>query len=254
MSLSGKTIVVTRDASQAKPFVNLLKEKNADVLLFPTIKLTDTDDSEVIQKVATRISDFDWIVFTSAIAIRFFMKYVNGDDLKNLKIACVGKKTAAELSIHNLTADLIPSKFTLENLLHEMKKLDLKDKKICIPCSSLSNNDLKAGFENGGAIVEQIVVYKNEPFIDQDKTELIEKIVNKKIDCITFFSPSAVYSFILLTGTKYLEMIRKQNILFAVIGSTTEKAVINCDFLPIIKPVESDNQSMVEALTNYFSI
>jgi len=253
MSLSGKTIVVTRDASQAKPFVKLLKEQNAVVFLFPTIKLTDADNIEVIQKVANRISDFDWIIFTSGIAIRFFMKYTNSADLTNLKIACVGKKTAAELSTHNLTADLIPSKFTSENLLHEMKELDLKNKKIFIPCSSLSNNDLKTGLENEGAIVEQVVVYKNKPFENPDKIKLQKKIENNEIDCITFFSPSAVNSFIQILGQKTVEKIGNQKIPIAVIGSTTNKSVINHGLNPNIKPVESDNQSMVEVLNEYFS-
>ena len=73
MSLSGKTIVVTRDANQAKLFVDLLEKQNADVYLFPTIKLTDADNTEIIKDIAARINEFDWIIFTSAIAIRFFI-------------------------------------------------------------------------------------------------------------------------------------------------------------------------------------
>ncbi len=254
MSLKGKTIVVTRDENQAKPFINLLKENQADVFLFPTIKLTDADNSEAIKKVTASISDFDWLIFTSAIAIRFFMKFANSADIKNLNIAFVGKKTAAELSIHNLTADLIPSKFTSKNLLHEMKKQDLKNKKIFIPCSSLSNNDLKEGLENEGAEVEQMVVYKNEPYENPDKTELQKKIDNNEIDCLTFFSPSAVNSFVQIIGEKIITLIKNQNIPIAVIGSTTEKAVINHGLNPNIKPDESDNQSMIEALIKYFSV
>ena len=180
------------------------------------------------------------------------MKFINNDDLKSLKIACVGKKTAAELSIHNLTADFVPSKFTSKNLLNKMKQSDFKAKKIFIPCSSLSNNFLKTGFENEGAIVEQVVVYKNEPFENPDKLNLNKKIENNKIDCITFFSPSAVNSFFKIMGQKTLEKIRDQILPIAVIGSTTESAVINHEINVIIKPVESDNQNMVEALIKYF--
>lgn len=251
MSLFGKTIVVTRDASQAKPFLNLLKENQAGVFLFPTIKLTNADNPELIYKVTSRISEFEWIIFTSAIAIRFFMEHANTADLKDLKITCVGKKTAEELSKYNLSATLIPAIPTSVNLLIEMKTLDLKNKQILIPCSSLSNNDLKEGFENEGAIVEQVVVYKNEPFDNPDKIHLVEKIENKKIDCITFFSPSAVNSFTKIIDDDILTLIKDQNIPIAVIGPTTEKAVINSGLNPTIKPVESDNQSMVEALINF---
>ena len=55
MSLKGKTIVVTRDASQAKPFVKLLNEKQANVFLFPTIQLTDPDEIQIIQSTAEKV-------------------------------------------------------------------------------------------------------------------------------------------------------------------------------------------------------
>ena len=108
MSLIGKTIVVTRDASQAKPFVKLLNDEQANVFLFPTIQLTDPDNIQNIRNTAKNVSSYDWIIFTSAIAVRFFLKYFNPTNLKNVKIACVGKKTDEELNLYNLKAELIP--------------------------------------------------------------------------------------------------------------------------------------------------
>ena len=96
MSLIGKTIVVTRDASQARPFVKLLKEKQADVFLFSTIQLTNPDNVKSIRDTANKVSTYDWLIFTSAIAVRFFLKYVNLENLKDINIACVGKKTDEE--------------------------------------------------------------------------------------------------------------------------------------------------------------
>jgi len=252
MSLAGKTIVVTRDVSQAKPFVSLLEKQGALVILFPTIKLEDSENTELIRDSVKNISKYHWIIFTSAIAIRFYMKHIDSNKLEKLKIACVGNKTAEELSLYNLNADLIPKIFTSENLLKEMKNLDLKDKKVFIPCSSLSNDFLKNGLEKEGAIVEQVVVYKNEPYDNPDKLELQNLIANNKIDCLTFFSPSAVNSFVQIVDDEYIDWIKKQNVPIAVIGSTTEKAVINLRLNPTIKPVESDNGTMVEALVKYF--
>jgi len=249
MSLSGKIIVVTRDASQAKPFVNLLNENQAKVFLFPTIQLKDPDDIQSIQNTANNIYNYDWIIFTSAIAVRFFLKYTN---LKNVKIACVGKKTDEELDQYNLKADLIPKEFTSKKLLSEMQKLNLKNKQILIPCSSLSNDDLKNGFEKQGAIVNKLIVYVNSIFENPNKENLKEKIEKKLIDCITFFSPSAVNSFVQLIGKESVKKIRLQNIPIAVIGSTTEFAVKEHQLNPTIKPSISDNEHMVDALMDYF--
>lgn len=253
MSLAGKTIVVTRDASQAKPFINLLKDKEANVFLFPTIRLTDADNTGNIYEVANRITNFDWIIFTSAIAIRFFMKYIKYNYLQNIKIACVGAKTADELKLYKLSANLIPKEFSSKQLLSEMQNFDLKNKQILIPCSSLSNNELKSSFENKGVKVEQIVVYNNKPFDNPNKIELQNKIKNNEIDCITFFSPSAVNAFINIIEQKITDLIRNQNLPIAVIGSTTEKAVIKNRLNMTIKPIISDNENMVNAILNYFS-
>ena len=252
MSINGKRIVVTRDATQAKPFVNLLYEKNANVFLFPTIKLTDPDDIQSIQNEAHKVFNYDWIIFTSAIAVRFFLKYIKLHNLENVKIACVGTKTDAELKQYNLKADLIPEEFTSKKLLSEMQNLELKNKQILIPCSSLSNDYLKNGFEKQGAIVKKLVIYRNSQFENPDKEKLKEQIKKKQIDCITFFSPSAVNSFVQLIGNESVEQIKIQSIPIAVIGSTTEVAVKQIQIHPAIKPHISDNLHLVEALEEYF--
>jgi len=252
MSLKGKTIVVTRDASQARPFESLLNEKLANVFLFPTIQLTDPDNIQNIHETANNVSNYDWIIFTSAIAVRFFLKFTNPNNLKHVQIACVGKKTDTELNQYNLKADLIPNEFTSKSLLSEMQKLDLKNKQILIPCSSLSNDDLKNGFEKQGAIVNKLIVYVNSIFENPNKENLKEKIEKKLIDCITFFSPSAVNSFVQLIGNETVEQIKLQNIPIAVIGSTTEVAVKDYQLNPTIKPSISDNKNMVDALMDYF--
>ena len=252
MSLKGKTIVVTRDARQAKSFVNLLNEKKANVFLFPTIQLSDPSNIQIIQDTANTVSNYNWIIFTSAIAVRYFLKYTNPKDFKNVKIACVGKKTDAELNQYNLKADLIPKEFTSNRLLSDMQNIDLKNKKILIPCSSLSNDDLNNGFKKQGAIVNKLVVYVNSVFENPDKAKLKAKIEKKLIDCITFFSPSAVNSFVQLIGNESLEQVRLQNIPIAVIGSTTEITMKDYQLIPAIKPIISDNEHMVLALIEYF--
>jgi uroporphyrinogen-III synthase len=253
MSLSGKTIVITRDANHAQSFANILKAHQVNIILFPTIKISNPGDTTLIKKVVRNISNFHWIIFTSAFAIRFFMKHINSIELKRVKIACVGNKTAKELSIYNLTASLIPREYTSKNLLTEMKRLDLKNNQILIPCSNLSGSDLKIGLENVGAKVKQIIVYNNEPFINPNKIDLQKQIENNLVDCLTFFSPSAVNSFIKIMDKEIVALIKQLNLPIAVIGSTTEVAVLEQRLKPTIKPIKSDNQGMVEALSKFFA-
>jgi uroporphyrinogen-III synthase len=135
MSLSGKTIVITRDLYQAKPLVKRLKNLGANVLLLPIIKITGPDDPDFIRTYLTDIGSFEWIIFTSANAIRYFFKFKNNDnnDLHKIKIACIGKKTAEVLKTYNLKPSLIPGTFTSEELLKAILKYDIRGKRILLP-------------------------------------------------------------------------------------------------------------------------
>ena len=118
MSLSGKTLVITRDETQAKPFAQKLEALGATILLFPTIKITEPDYPDQIRKLVHDPVVYDWIIFTSANAVRYFMKYLNNSQksLEKVNISCVGKKTAEILKKFNVTPALIPEKYTSEFL------------------------------------------------------------------------------------------------------------------------------------------
>jgi uroporphyrinogen-III synthase len=250
MSLSGKTIVITRDLNQSKPFVKRLKNLGAKILLFPIIKITGPDDPDSIRTYLTDISTFEWIIFTSANAVRYFFKFKNRDrnDMHKIKIACVGKKTAELLKTYNLTPVLIPSTFTNEALLKAIIKYDVWRKRILLPVSNIAGNELQEGLQTHGAFVERIEIYKNVPYRNSQREMLFQKIENKLVDCITFYSPSAINNFADLIGEKGITLINTRKIPIAVIGSTTAQAAREKNLNPGIMPAGSDEESFVEEL------
>jgi uroporphyrinogen-III synthase len=256
MSLSGKTIVITRDLNQAKSFVERLKNLGAKVLLFPIIKITGPDDPDLIRTYLTDISTFEWIIFTSANAVRYFFKFKNNgrNDMHKIKIACVGKKTAEVLKAYNLTSLLIPSTFTSEELLKAILKYDVRRKRILLPVSNLAGNELQEGLQTHGAFVERIEVYKNILHRNSQKEMIFQKIENKSVDCLTFYSPSAINSFADLIGEKGITLINTRKIPIAVIGSTTAKAARGKNLNPEIMPAKSDEDTFVEELERFFEV
>jgi uroporphyrinogen-III synthase len=254
-SLSGKTILITRDMNQAKPMVDRLKNLGAVVLIFPTIKISPPDNPDLIRGYLADISVFEWIVFTSSNAVRYFDKFKNREqkNLKNIKIACVGKKTTEALEELNLTPVVVPNVQTSRGLLEAILNHDIKGQRILLPVSNLASKDIQEGLQAHGAHVERIEVYKNVPFPNHNRELIYKKIDNNIIDCITFYSPSAINSFANLMGEKGISLINTRKIPIAVIGSTTALAARDQNLHPTIQPIQSDDQNFVQGLIEYFN-
>ena len=254
MSLLGKTIVITRDENQARPFAEMLENLGATILLFPTIKISPPDNAAQIRKTLADLSSFNWIIFTSSNAVRYFFKFIDEkqNTLQKLKIACVGNKTTETLRGFHLIPTIIPDIHTSRELLDALLIHKVKGKRFLLPVSNLAGYNLQEGLQNHGALVERLVIYNNVP-ITNSKNELIfEKIDNHRIDCITFFSPSAVNTFVDLMGEKGITLINTKKIPIAVIGSTTSLAARKNHLNPEIIPAKSDEKSLLEELQRYF--
>jgi len=254
MSISNKTIVVTRDSSQAKPFIKQLKNLDAKVIQFPVIKISAADDYDHILAVVSELDKFDWIIFTSTNAVKFFFQLVDKKQsvFQEIKIACVGKKTAGALKTFNLSPELIPEQYTALDLLKAMQKYDLNAKSVLIPVSNLAGPELEQELQKRGALVKQVVVYKNVAFKNPQRDSMYQKISDNLIDCITFFSPSALNSFIDQMSDNVVSIINANKISVAVIGRTTAFAAQKKNLQLVIQPEKSDIQSFIQALNEFF--
>lgn len=255
MPLTGKTIVITRDVKQAEPFSSQLKRLGTNVILFPTIKIVGPDEPEKIRAGLEDISHYSWIVFTSANAVSYFFKFVfrNEVDFKRINIACVGKKTAEVLGDFNLSPTLIPNKFSAQDIFEAMRKYDIKGKHILIPVSNLAAHEIENELQALGAIVKRVELYQTKTYKNPDTEMLHQKISDNLIDCVTFFSPSALNAFIQLMGEEVINEINSNQIAIAVIGSTTAKAAEEVKLKLIIQPMQSDSESFLQALKEYYS-
>jgi uroporphyrinogen-III synthase len=246
--------VVTRDTNQAKSLIQQLTTHGAEVIRFPTIEITDPDDPEKIREVLRNISNFDWIIFTSTNAVKYFYRFVdqNRKLIQQVKIACVGKKTAETLAEFSLKPTLIPERYTSLDLLKELEEIDVEGKHILLPTSNIARNDLERGLLVRGAQVQRIEVYKNIPYSNPQSELLYKKINNDSVNCITFYSPSALNAFIRLMGDEVVSLINAKQIAIAVIGPTTAQAAREKNLAPSIQPSQSDDQNFVEELIKYY--
>ncbi len=96
-TLQGWRIVITRAAEQTQELRARLEELGAEVLLLPMIRFLEPEDSSGLDRAIRSLADFEWLIFTSANAVSFFMARCRalGISAKNgrTKIAAVGSAT-----------------------------------------------------------------------------------------------------------------------------------------------------------------
>jgi len=105
----------------------------------------------------------------------------------------VGEKTAEKIKTYQFPVHFIPGKFTTKQLGKEL--IEIKNKKILLVQSSLSNDQLKNLLKKNGAQVTNIPIYQTE-FIDERDETFEQLLLHDAIDYITFTSSSSVIGFV----------------------------------------------------------
>src|SRR5262249_31937851 len=121
LPLFGQCIVVTRPQESGRQAATALEALGAEVLLAPTVEVRPITDTRPLDSAMDRLEAYDWLVFTSANGVRFFVDRLDalGRDLRalgQLKLAAIGPTTAAALARNHLRADLIPEEYRSESL------------------------------------------------------------------------------------------------------------------------------------------
>src|SRR5262245_4773615 len=106
--LNGKTIVITRAASQSADLRNRLEDLGARVIECPTIQIVPPTSWKPVDNAIRRLQTYQWLLFTSANAVEQFMDRM-GDQRPTIPIAVVGSATAAKLNRWGLQPSLVPS-------------------------------------------------------------------------------------------------------------------------------------------------
>ena len=200
--LLGKTVLVTRPTAQAATLSAALKNVGAKVLEFPSIKILPPKDWTGLDQAIRDMRTFDWILFTSVNGVEYFMKrlFLHGKDARMLggvKIGVIGEKTAEVLTSFGLKADLVPGKYTTEDLLKKlMEQNEITSRSFLLPRTNIAPEYLSKELCRLGAKVREAVAYETVPNLEPGKKRELEKWVeNQNIDYITFTSASTVDHF-----------------------------------------------------------
>ncbi len=202
--LLGRRVVVTRAREQAEELAAPLRALGAEVILMPATRIERLDDAPLRFALA-QADGYDWLVFTSANAVRITCDTLRGmgRDVRALfgtKIAVVGRATARAVEAAGLAADLVPSRFVAEGVLEALDRgISVAGARVLYPAAEGARDILPAGLEARGAIVDVIPIYRSVP--DGEGAEALRtRLLAQDVAWVTFTAGSAVRAFVAAVG------------------------------------------------------
>ena len=262
--LGGRQILLTRPKQNISKLAGNLRKLGAQVIELPSIETRPIEPNPVLNGALERFgkrAKEEWLVFTSPIGVQVLfeqlkemkkdMRDLIGIPMKNgveIKIAAIGKSTAAELENHSLSADLIPDVYCAAQLGRELAKAAAADSAVTIVRAAKGSKELIPPLEKVGIMVEDIPLYVTEYQIHEELHEkLAGMFADREIDAVTFTSASTVQGFV-----KAVHGVEFENITAVCIGEQTAREAEKYG-MDIVVSERASMDSMTEKIVELFA-
>src|SRR5262245_57914999 len=174
--LFGRRVLVTRPRHQAEEMVRRLEQLGAIAYVLPVVEVRDPADWQPVDDALARLSEYQWLVFTSANGVqRFFARLLDtGRDLRavgSLRIAAIGPGTTAALKHWHLTPDVVPPSFRSEELAATLTP-KVAGQRVLLARADRGRDVLRDELAKV-ASVEQLAVYSQVDAVEMDSQVML---------------------------------------------------------------------------------
>jgi uroporphyrinogen-III synthase len=195
LPLSQMTVLVTRSAGQSSQFSELLTAVGANVLEMPALEIRAPSSWQPLDIAVSQLKDYDWLILTSANAVTYFLerlaKVGNLNELKAVKLAVVGKKTAKVLTQYGYQPNFVPPDFVADSLVANFPG-QVEGLKLLFPrVESGGREVLVKEMTVAGAKVTEVPAYESGCPTEPD-AEAIAALRAQRVDVMTFASSKTV--------------------------------------------------------------
>ena len=162
-------------------------------MIAPAIAIEPPESWTIADAALRRIGTYDWVVFTSANAVRALVGRADaiGIDrgiLCQARIGVVGPATASVVEHTLRRPDVVPAVHTAEGLAAELT--DVGNGRVLLPRGDLASDALPAALHERGAFVDEVVVYRTGP--GPGIAAITDATRSGDVDALLFASGSAV--------------------------------------------------------------
>ena len=157
-SLAGLAVIVTRPARQAARFIQLLGDRGATAIAFPTLAIEPVAIGSH-KRPPLAFDNFDWVIYTSANAVEQSLAQLGRPG--ESRIGAIGRATARSLAEAGIVVHAVPeSGSDSEGLLAHPGLSEARGRRILIVKGIGGRDVLRAGLLAGGAEVTTVEVYR----------------------------------------------------------------------------------------------
>jgi uroporphyrinogen-III synthase len=247
--LRGWRVAVTRPAHGAAELSELLRARGAEAVALPLLRIAPPEDATPLLSAARRIADYDWIVFTSASAVRALHDALRDEGRLVRRppgrIAVVGPATAAAVAeLLSWSVAAVPDEYVADAVSAAMAAAaPLRGARVLWPRARDARDVLPGELRAAGAILDDPEAYRTVEDLENARV-LSAMLMHGQLDAVTLTSPSAV---------RCLAAARPRlgGAILAVIGPVTAQAA-RASGLPVhVEPDQHTIPELVSALAAY---
>jgi len=260
--LFGARVLIPRRIEQARAFAATLSDLGAQPVFAPVTRLEPPTDRTELEKAIDRIDTYEWIVFTSANAVRRFFEELRSHrkDARALglaRVACVGPVTAAALSEEGIRADVVPSHgdavVVAESIVNAAGG-QIREARVLMPRAEQGRDEAVEALMASGADVNVVPVYRTVTVApdDPDVRYGLRALQRGRIDVAAFFAPSQVRALLELLGDGGAQLVNACRTITAI-GSTTSRTLERHGIRVDLVPSSPDAQVLANELAQTYN-
>lgn len=192
LPIEGKCIVVTRAEEQSGALVERLAALGATVHVCPLIAIAPPEDMTPLYAAIERLAEYDWLMLTSANAVRALFEHMDAALPEHLSVGVVGPATAQVLAEYGVVPRFMPGVHTAEAMVAEIG--DMAGQRVLIPAADIARETLAEGLRERGAHVDVVTAYRTVR--GAGAQQLVSLLRAQQVHVITLTSPSSVRSML----------------------------------------------------------
>ncbi|MDP4163570.1 MAG: uroporphyrinogen-III synthase [Bacillota bacterium] len=252
LPLLEKKILVPRGKKQAKSLSLLIEKHGGIPVEIPLIAFRPIPFGKYLQKVMTSLHTYDWIIFTSNVAVETFLSFFSKKEYSNLpKIAVIGERTKRILNENGLKVRFLPTEYVSETFAEEFSHIVQTNERVLIPKGNLARDVIAETLRKKGVTVEEVIVYETY-MPDESRFKLAEMLTNKEIDILMFTSPSTVEHFMGIVA-EYKLQSKIEHCLISCIGPVTKEKIESFGLIAHASPEVYTVEEMINSIIKYLN-
>lgn len=236
-------VLVASPEDRAVALTSRLRELGLRAIGLPTVRIEPPADFAALDQALQPGTPYDWIVFTSARAVRAVgaraavLGVVLRDTAK--RTAAVGPETARVVRSLGLTVDFVPERYLTDEIPRGLGPLH--GLRILLPRSDLGRRSLTDELRRGGAVVTEVAAYRAVP------AQAAVAFDPGAVDFVALTSASSARFLALQLGDEASQRLFRDSVA-ACIGPVTAEAARDLGFASVLVAEEHTAEGLVAAI------